>query len=319
MDYVDFIKEWHSDSEAIICHTSGSTGTPSRIIIPKKAMIESARRTCTFFKITPDSRLHSCISPDFIGGKMMYVRSAVSGANFSFEIPSNRPLSDHIKEKFDLVSVVPSQMIHILNHPEINNCCRNFLIGGSAIPTEIRERIIDNHISAFESYGMTETASHIALRKIAVDEEWFQTLPGISVFYHSENLLGIKIEGWKDFMTNDIAEIHTPKEFRIVGRADNVINTGGKKVFPEMIERKLAKHFKFPFFITSRPDSKWGEHIVLVSVDTNVSDKRILEICRAMLNPWEVPKETIRLPELPLTTNGKIKRIKFPALNIKAT
>ncbi len=311
MTYDDFKKEWRSDSKEVECHTSGSTGTPSRILLPKKEMRAGALRTNHFFNISASSHLHSCISPDYIGGKMMYVRSDISGASFSFETPSNRPLSDYKGSFINLVSVVPSQMIHILNHPEILENVGHFLIGGSAIPPETRKRISDLGVSAFESYGMTETASHIALRKATDSEVYFTTLPGISVFYHNENLLGIRIENWKEFLTNDIAEIHSDNSFKILGRADNIIISGGKKISPELIESILGTNLNFPFFISSRPDEKWGKRLVLVACKDSPKDYEIFDICRASLPSWMVPKEIIRVDKMPLTANGKIKRIKF--------
>ncbi|MDE5790113.1 MAG: AMP-binding protein [Muribaculaceae bacterium] len=312
--YRELKKSWFDSSDSILCHSSGSTGIPKRIYIPKKEMTASALRTCEFFNINASSHLHSCISPDYIGGKMMLIRSIVSGANFTYEPPSSRPLGDIQDDYIDLVSVVPTQMIHILEHPEIWNSIGNYLIGGAAIHPNIRKNIIDKGIKAFESYGMTETASHIALREVKDGEDWFRTLPGISVFPHTENRLGIRIEGWKDFLTNDIAEINSENSFRILGRADNVINTGGKKVFPESIEQKLNAYLDFSFYITSRQDEKWGESVVLVTTPwniENVSEEKIFEICRATLVPWEVPKEIIRVEHFELTGNGKIKRDKF--------
>ncbi len=312
--YEQLYSDWHLESDCIPCCTSGSTGKPTKIYLPKKEMRASALRTCEFFNITASSHLHSCISPDYIGGKMMLIRSIVSGARFSYETPSNRPLENIPNDFIDLVSVVPSQMIHILDHPEIMKSVGHYLIGGAAIHQKIRDKIIEKGISAFESYGMTETSSHIALREVKEGEEWFHTLPGITVFPYADNRLGIRIEGWKEFLTNDIAEINSGKFFKILGRADNVINTGGKKVFPENIEQRLSPYLDFPFFISSRQDEKWGESIVLAispSGDNDLQEEKIFEICRATLLPWEVPKEIKRISKLELTGNGKIKRIKF--------
>lgn len=311
MTYEEFKKEWLSESEEVICHTSGSTGTPTLIHLPKKEMKRSAMRTCSFFGIDASSHLHSCIAPDYIGGKMMLIRSMETGASFSFEKPSNRPFENYNGKRIDLVSVVPSQMIHVLENytavPEIDT----FLIGGAPLSPEIRDGIIEKKIKAYESYGMTETASHIALRKVDSETLYFTTLPGVAIFYHKDNLLGIKIDGWKTFLTNDIADIINGHEFRILGRHDNIIITGGKKVSPESLESILSPFLKFPFFISSKKDKKWGERIVLVVSDANLSDSNIINVCRSNLKPFEVPKEIIRLSQLPLTLNGKIKRIKF--------
>lgn len=312
--YESFKEDWFLATDSIICYTSGSTGIPKEIYLPKKEMILSAKRTCDYFNITSTSHLHSCISPNYIGGKMMFVRSVVSGARFSYEMPSNSPFKEPLNDYIDLVSVVPSQMIHILEHQESTRNIGHFLIGGAPLSSKIRNGIIAKGLSAFESYGMTETASHIALRQVREGEDWFKTLPGITVFPHIDNRLGIRIEGWSEFLTNDIAEIKSENSFRILGRADNVINTGGKKVFPENIEYKIAKDLDFPFYISSRKDDKWGEQIVLVvhkSDKTEFTEKKILEICRKRLSSWEVPKEIIGVDHFALTLNGKIKRSKF--------
>ena len=308
MTYEEFLSEWNNSSDSIVCQTSGSTGKPTLIEIPKIQMEASALRTCSFFGINSRSHLYSCISPDFIGGKMMMVRSIVSNASFSFETPSNHPFQDYRGSKIDLVSVVPSQMLYIVENIEKRPPIDCFLIGGAPLSDELREKITQNNINAYESYGMTETSSHIALRKVGKNGNCFKTLPGVTVFNYNGNLLGIEIAGWKEFLTNDIAELKSPHEFLILGRADNIINTGGKKVSPEIMESRLAPFLKAPFYITSRKDLKWGEHVVLATTDRLMSDSEIEAICRSILQPHEAPKEIIRIDRLPLTENGKIKR-----------
>ena len=115
MTYPDFIGELRSGAEYIVCHTSGSTGTPKEIRLPRQQVAASARRTLEFFGLSRRSHLHSCISPDFIGGKMMAVREEEVGCSLSWETPSNRPLDGYSGPKIDLLAVVPSQMIHILD------------------------------------------------------------------------------------------------------------------------------------------------------------------------------------------------------------
>lgn len=272
-------------------------------------MVESALRTCAFFNLTSESHLYSAISPDYIGGKMMWIRAECIGASFSYEMPSNRPLSSYSGPGIDLISVVPSQMIYLLDNPVKLRFVKNFLIGGSAIPSDIRKRIIEAGISAYESYGMTETASHIALRKINAGSCRFRTLEGISVFDGGEGKLGIKFDTGATFVTNDIAEIFSNKEFRIFGRADNVIISGGCKIHPESLEEKLRGLFPFDFYFTSRSHSKWGEMLVMVAVNPCLSDSEILDICRNECFPYEIPKEIEKVEQLPRTPNGKIKRI----------
>lgn len=311
MTYQDFLREWDSGISEIMCQTSGSTGTPSNIFLPRIQMVRSAERTNSFFDISPSDTLYSCISPEYIGGKMMMVRSLVANCGFSFEEPSNHPFTSQSRnndKSYKLVSVVPSQMISILDRLDIIPYVGNFLIGGAAIPKELRNRIIESGISAFESYGMTETSSHIALRKINMDNKWFVTLPGISVFYHSGSLLGIEIAGWKKFYTNDIAEIESQSTFRIIGRNDNIINSGGKKISPEELEDILQTVFSFPFYISSAPDEKWGEKVIFVTTDASIPPEKIIARCKDILPHFKCPKEVRYVESIPLTPNGKIKR-----------
>lgn len=311
MTYDDFFTQWRDSSTHIECHTSGSTGKPSTIFLPKEQMRNSALRTISFFNLDATSHLHSCIAPDFIGGKMMGVRADVLKCAFTYETPSNQPLCNCQSDSLSLVAVVPSQMIYILDNLHTLPNVDNFLIGGSAIPDTLRRRIIDAGINAFESYGMTETSSHIALRKITELSSYFQTLPGISVSLSDNHTLEIEIEGWQKITTNDIARLHESNQFEILGRADNVIISGGKKIHPEEIERKLSAKFDFRFFVTSRPDHKWGQRLILVAEAPESFTEQIRLDCIELLDKHEIPKEIICKDRLELTNNGKIKRFLY--------
>ena len=336
MTFEDFLTEWRSDVSFILARTSGSTGVPKEVRLPKDFVAESARRTNDFFSIGPGSRLHSCVSPDFIGGKMMLVRAEMAGATLSWEIPSNQPLQNidptHI---IDLLAVVPSQMIHILDNIGSLPKIRNIIIGGSAIHPQLRKRIGESGLNAFETYGMTETASHIALRRIThicegEKENPFHVLPGIYVTTDSDGCLQIRFESGKIIVTNDLAEIVSPKEFYIHGRRDHIINSGGKKINPIEVEKKIAHLIPFPFYITGEPDEKWGQRVILViqsskydgSEDPGKSGlsyplgsnfpesfcHELLDSLRNFLAPHELPKAVRVVSSLPITPSGKLKR-----------
>ncbi len=311
MTYEEFEREWIDESDFVCCHTSGSTGTPSEIILPKKEMIKSAQRTASFFCLDSSSHLHSCISPDYIGGKMMLVRAKVLGCSFSWEIPSNHPISDYVGKPIDLLSIVPSQLLYLVENIEKTGRISNILVGGGMINNYLRRKVENAGLNVFESYGMTETSSHIAIRKVGVKENLFKPLPGISVFSH-DGCLGIRMAGWQELITNDIAEIDSHGNFRILGRKDNVIISGGKKIHPEEIENKLVSDLNFDFLISGQSDIKWGEKVVLligVSEEAAIiSDEQIMALCRRKLQPYEMPKEIIRNVIFEYTPNGKIKR-----------
>lgn len=319
MTYQEFFNEWHNKEDYIVAHTSGSTGNPKEIRLKKSFVKESAKRTNDFFRITSGSRLHSCVSPDFIGGKMMAVRALIAGGQLSWEKPSNRPLSGLSKfDTIDLLAVVPSQMPHILeilpSLPEI----KNIIIGGSGIHPELKKKIVKSGLQAFETYGMTETASHIALRKVSSEDIPFRCLPGISVDLDTEQCLKIIFHSDRketrlplEIQTNDIAELAEPgNQFHILGRRDNIIISGGKKIKPEEVEKVLSAFINIPFYINGQPDEKWGQ-IVGMTIQGERSEtleKYLVEKFRETLSPHQRPKKFIWVNKIPLTPSGKIKR-----------
>lgn len=331
----EFKKLWEDDRKFILARTSGSTGKPKEIQLLKSKMIESAIRTNRFFGITAQSRLHSCIDFEFIGGKMMGVRAFVAGARITAETPSNQPLKglSH-DERIDMLSVVPSQLEYLLSShsdrergaslPQIGT----ILVGGSPLSEDTVRKVEESGLNVWESYGMTETCSHIALRKVGRDTS-FSTLPGITVRQDYRNCLTIRI-GSDEFRTNDIADIDTHGRFRILGRIDNVIISGAKKIHPEKLEIELARELNslgYDFTsiaVSSRPDSKWGEAAVLVveisclrSKEDNIKNFGAILIRRlkeeTTLPHYLIPKD-IRIMSIPRTINGKIDRSKLKDL-----
>ncbi|MCM1377227.1 MAG: AMP-binding protein [Clostridium sp.] len=317
----------------IIAHTSGSTGEPKEIILPRDLVVSSAQRSIAFFGIDDQSRLHSCIGFEYIGGKMTLARAVEAGCVLTAETPSNRPtLCGEViygrsasKEKpITLVSVTASQMPYLLDHHSELPQVEKYLIGGSAIPADIRSRIVESRIEAWESYGMTETASHIALRRVTADQGLpFKVLPGISISQTAEGCLCIEVaEGETDvhIETHDIVKIINNQEFVLIGRSDDVINTGGKKFHPARAEYQLEKilnekyGFKVRLMFRAEPDRKWGDAITLLceTVNDDNGNNELLsilsEICRSQLEKWQNPKKISIVDTLPRTSNGKLKR-----------
>lgn len=322
MEFEEFLREWHGAAPYIIARTSGSTGDPKTIRLDKEFVRQSALRTNSFFGITEESRLHSCVAADYIGGKMMAVRSALAGCNFTWERPSNRPLKDiSACEAIDLLAVVPSQIIHILDFIDEMPAIRAVIIGGSAINPVLYQRICESGLNAYETYGMTETASHVALRKIVaphgegvfgeIDSTgWFETLDGIAVEKDERGCLVINFDSGEKIVTNDLAEVSDESHFKITGRYDHIIVTGGKKVNPCEIEKKLSPYIASPFMVTSVPDYKWGNAVVIKIEDggKGKDDEALMQKMRRFLCPHEVPKAIEHVEALPRTSNGKIRR-----------
>ena len=315
MTYEELAAEWASPSSVLTAHTSGSTGTPRTILLPKEMVAESARRTIDFFSLTERSALHSSIAADFIGGKMMLIRSLICGGTFSYEPPTNRPMATvGADAAFDLVAAVPSQMRYIIDNLSDMPQVRNYLIGGSAIHPLLRREIADVGINAFESYGMTETSSHIALRRVTADPSLpFEVLPGVTLDADERGCLVIELGRFGRLTSNDLVEFtdDTRRRFVILGRADDVIVTGGKKVNPAEVEAVAATLLPgIEICVTSRPDPLWTSRIVLLA-ETSADDPAMTGLrdrLRPLLPTHALPKEIIAVDRLPRTASGKILR-----------
>lgn len=316
MDQIsEFLTQWRDDTKSfIVAHTSGSTGTPKDIHLDKEFVKASARRTIRYFNIKPSHRLHLPLSCQYIAGKMMVVRCEESGAILTSEPPSNTPLLHNTDPTpIHLIAVVPSQMPWLLGHLHDLPHISHYLIGGAPLSQTLREEIARAGINAYESYGMTETASHIALRKVTPnDNAPFIPLPGCSVETDASGCLIIHIDG-TTFHTHDLATLHSSGGFLIRGRKDNVINSGGIKILPEELEKKIASALQanglhLNFMICGRKSIKWGHEVVMV-IEGECPDTQIIDqMLRCYLPSTHIPKAYITLPSLPTTSNGKLIR-----------
>lgn len=320
MTQIEFEEIWHSDADFVKCHTSGSTGSPKEITLSKEFLKESARRTIDFFKIGKDSRLHTCLDFIYIASKMMLIRADQAECELTSELPSNDPLrSLSPEETIDLLSIVPSQMTGLLDSGIFRPGIKRILIGGAPIPEGLRHRISVSGYEVWESYGMTETASHIALRRVTADATVpFRTLPGITVRKTAEDCLAIKLPNCEELITNDIADVLSETEFHILGRADDCVISGGVKIMPQMLEEMLGGFISYEYCISSVPDAKWGERLVIVvaSGEAEYDEAFLRKAISVRLNQYrkklslgvKAPKDIVFVDSLPRTSNGKVNR-----------
>lgn len=325
MNIEEFIREWNGEQKTLLVHTSGSTGKPKPLQVEKHRMLASARMTCDFLSLHEGDSALLCLPLDFIAGKMMVVRSLERGLDLTVVEPSNHPLQGQ-KHDFDLVAMVPSQVHCSMQVPEERECLRsirNLIIGGGSIPEEMEQELRDFPNAVWSTYGMTETLSHIALRRINGTEAsgWYTPFEGVRISLQDEDedeegrgqlIIDAPYVVAEPLITNDIAELN-PRDnsFRIIGRKDNVICSGGIKLHIEEIEKSLSPHLDSSFCISSRKDDKFGEVAVLIIDDTlcKVSDDSIMDICARVLKKYSIPRRIIRA-NIPLTKTGKIDRAK---------
>lgn len=307
----EFMREWQSDCPYIISHTSGSTGAPKEILLLKDDMRVSARATNLRFGITQNSVLACPLSVDYIAGKMMHIRAAEAGCPIISLPVSNRL---EIDCDIDLLAIVPSQVESLLTRENASEKIKNVIIGGAPLSDDLAARLCHSGINAYATYGMTETCSHVALAKITGSENIFEAMPGISFHTDDRGCLVINAPqfSFKQLVTNDIVQLISPTEFIWLGRYDNVINSGGIKIFPETLEKEIAKYIDCPFYITSEKDSKWGEVPVIVFEGDPAQEKEIIDLLRSKLDHRRCPSRSYAVEKLPLTPNGKILRKPLP-------
>lgn len=319
MDLKEFLAEWHNDSPTILVHTSGSTGKPKPMLVEKRRMEASARITCQFLGLKEGDTALLCMPLDYIAGKMMVVRSLTCGLRLIAVEPTGTPCWD---EPVDFAAMVPLQVWNLLQEEEGRSRLRqirHLIIGGGAINDELADALKDFPNQIYSTYGMTETLSHIALRRLNGPErsDWYMPFEDVDVSLNDEKCLVIKAPAVHDgpLVTNDIAELlPSPigegtgvRLFRILGRKDNVICSGGVKIQIEEVERLLSPHLSIPFMITKAPDVKLGEQVVLLTESPDIGTIR--QCCQTILPKYWQPRHYLHVAHLPLTETGKPARV----------
>ena len=298
----EFLLDWFDDRTYIDLQTSGTTGAPKTIRTSKQAMVESAIATGDFFDLRPGNKALQCLPVKYIAGKLMFVRAFIIGLDMDFVAPSSNPLENKSDVKYDFIAMVPLQAKNSLK--ELKNV-KKLIIGGSMISKALEKELSKLPTKVYETYGMTETITHIAARELG--EKVFTVLPDITISYDYRNCLVIHAPRISDdlIVTNDIVELTNEKQFKFIGRYDNIINSGGIKLIPEQIEEKLSGKIPARFFVTGKPDEKLGEKLVLVIEGDN---QKIDEAVFDALDKYEKPKEVLFIPKFKQTENGKILR-----------
>lgn len=298
----DFLLDWFDSKSYIEMKTSGSTGVPKTIRVEKQAMVNSAIATGDFFELQPGNRALQCLPVKYVAGKMMLIRSIILGLDLDYVAPSSHPMENN-DEKYDFAAMVPMQAQNSLK--ELQNV-KKLIVGGARVSTSLEKQLTKLPTQVFETYGMTETITHIAAKKAG--EKAFTVLPHVTISYDDRNCLVIhapKIIEDDVVVTNDLVELVNENQFVFLGRLDNIINSGGIKIMPEQVEKKLDGKIDRRFFIASKEDKELGEKVVLViEGDTFEIDKSIYD----GLDKYERPKEVLFVSKFKETESGKVLR-----------
>jgi len=308
-----FITNWLNDNDYVLVNTSGSTGTPKKIKLLKSHMRNSALATGNYFGLKEDAIALLCLSATYIAGKMMLVRAMILGWDIHLVSPIANPL-ENLTESYDFCAMVPMQVEASLSHL---HKIEQLIIGGAPISLTLNKELQTVTTNCFATYGMTETITHIAVKRInkfgsnlSAVESYFNTLPNVSISKDDRGCLVIDAPKVSNeiIVTNDIVNIHSDTEFEWLGRFDNVINSGGLKLFPEQIEQKLSQLIKERFFVIGIADEILGEKLILIvesEIPLNLSK---FDYQRCQLTKYEMPKEVLILPKFKETLTGKVRR-----------
>lgn len=297
----NFILDWFDDKNYIDMNSSGSTGIPKIIRVEKQAMVNSALATGDFFELSPGDKVLNCLPVKYVAGKMMFVRGFILGLDMDFVAPSSNPLKNNEK-RYAFSAMVPLQAQHSLK--ELHNI-KKLIVGGAKINAVLENELLKLTTQSFETYGMTETVSHIAAKKVGAPV--FTVLPNTTISKDERNCLLIQAPNItsEPIVTNDLVEIISQTEFTWKGRIDNVINSGGIKLIPEQIEDKLLKLIDRRFFVTGTTDSDLGEKLVLIIEGESYA---LPEGIFNHLDKYERPKDVQFIKNFKETGNGKVIR-----------
>jgi O-succinylbenzoic acid--CoA ligase len=304
-----FIVKWFDDKPYIKVKTSGSTGTPKKIKLLKAHMVHSAFATGVYFKMGADNTALLCLSAKYIAGKMMLVRALTMGWDLHVVAPEKDAITQY-DNAYDFAAMVPYQVYHTLD--ELDKI-KKLIIGGGVITPDLETKLQSKNTEVFATYGMTETITHVAVRRVngAGKTDVYSALPNVVFSKDARDCLVVNAPNLanSEIITNDIVTLHGPTSFEWLGRYDNVINSGGVKLFPEKIEQQLRDVIKVPFIISSLLDDALGEQLILVleleAPELAANYRHVI----SELEPYQRPKKIYTLSKFPITETGKIKRL----------
>ncbi len=308
----NFLIDWLNNDDYLNVNTSGSTGQPKTIKLLKQAMVNSAIATGDFFGLEPGDTAIDCLPSYYIAGKMMLVRAMILGLEIDCVEPSAHPIFDYEK-KYDFCAMIPLQLNHTINYTEN---IKTIIVGGSKVTKPLLEKIERSNSRFYETYGMTETVTHVAVRqlesKVGKRDSSFKALPNVTFKKDERNCLIISASKLvnEDLVTNDSIDLISDTSFNLLGRFDNVVNSGGVKLFPEQIEEKLQPVIDERFIIAGEEDHTLGEKLILIVENPRDSAESIGNRIKYLkgLTKFEVPKEIYTIDKFKETVNGKIQR-----------
>tara|TARA_B110000503_G_scaffold137444_1_gene221649 strand:+ start:227 stop:1282 length:1056 start_codon:yes stop_codon:yes gene_type:complete len=306
-----FLKSWFSANATITVQTSGSTGVPKSILLKKEFVVNSAKTTGVYFNLEENTTALLCLPLKYIAGKLMLIRAITLGWELDVIESNSNPL-EKVNQQYDFSAMVPLQLENSLSKIHL---IKKLIVGGGVVSKELERKIQHVSTAVFATYGMTETITHIAVKKLNKHTSllgnittFYQTLPDVTIYIDKRNCLVIDAPKVSDeiIFTNDVVKLISDTQFEWLGRFDTVINSGGIKLHPEKIEQKLSNIITNRFFVAGISDEKLGEKLVLIVE----GEKQAINYKSLVLSKFETPKEIYFLEQFVETPTKKIQRKK---------
>lgn len=311
-----FINEWNDESYEIEVETSGSTGSPKKIKLLKSAVRKSAQATGLFFDLQPGQTALLNLSVNYIAGKLMIVRAIEHQMNLVVAPLNDNPLLNEYEGIIDFAAMVPAQVKSVLESGESSEKLKkikNIIIGGAPLNPQIENELTTLDCRCFVTFGMTETITHFALRKVGTPI--YRCLPGFKCSIDDRSCLVLAENEIlpEPLITNDIIDLIDAETFKWRGRYDFVINSGGVKIHPEKVEKMIGHLFpNNRFYVTSKQDDQFGEiAILLIEGQLEEDSEELLKVAKSFLPKYHCPKEAYFKGAFNYTESGKIIREKF--------
>lgn len=334
-----FCRTWLTNQQQFTLVTSGSTGTPKPIQLTRAQMQASAHLTGQTLGLRAGDPALVCLNIRYVAGIMMLVRGLELGLPMTIIEPASNPLTglDPATASIAFTALVPLQLQTILANPDAGsrakqvntlNQMKAILVGGAATSPALEQALQVIDAPVYATYGMTETVSHIALRRLNGPDasDVFTALAGVNLGTDARGCLHITsaATNFERIQTNDVVELiagqhGSSPHFRLLGRADRIINTGGVKVQPEPVELLIqtllaedaaASGKPIPrLFVAGLPDERLGQRLVVISEREPIHAdqwQRLQHAIRELLGPYAVPKECRTIDQFAETPTGKV-------------
>jgi O-succinylbenzoic acid--CoA ligase len=321
---LDFIRQWLNGTQEFVLTTSGSTGPPTPIVLRRRQLEASARRTGDFFDLGPGDRALVCLNCEYIGGMMMLARGLERNMHLTIVEPQANPLAlVPANAAFDFAAFVPLQLRSLLaaGHAARLNQMKAILVGGAAVDAGLRQASQTLSVPVYHTYGMTETCSHVALCRLNGPDAstTYRVLSGIAAGVDERGCLTLRGDVTDDALvvTNDRVQLLPDgHRFEWLGRADFVINSGGVKVQAEKVEQVLDVALAElgqtrRCFVSGQPDQRLGEQVTAFvegeALPVDLEDQ-LRELLSQRLGRYEQPRQLVYVPAFSSTASGKLDR-----------